>query len=386
MKDIPSHLEQLKQQGLLRRTKTIEQRDGVYVVIHQKRLLSFCSNDYLGLADHPKITEALIDAAKTYGVGSGSAHLITGHSYAHQALEESLAEFTQRPRALLFSTGYMANLGIINGLTDRHDWIFQDKLNHASLLDGAQLSHAQLKRYPHLDYQRLEKNLTETKDNALVVTDSVFSMDGDIAPLREIANSCNTHQAMMMVDDAHGFGILGKQGRGALNAASLSHEDTPIYMATLGKAIGTFGAFVAGSNDLIELLMQQARSYIYTTATPPALAAATITALSLVKAADHRRDHLNQLIKTFRKEASLLGFQLLDSTTAIQPIIAQSSEQAVNWSQQLYDQGILISAIRPPTVPKKSPRLRITFSANHTFSHLNQLLDSMQQLDQHATT
>jgi len=342
-------------------------------------LLSFCSNDYLGLAAHPEVIAALQHGAEQYGVGSGAAHLVIGHSSAHHALEEELADFTCRPRALLFSTGYMANIGVITALLGRGDTVFEDRLNHASLIDGGILSRARLKRYTHADASHLTDQLGGAQGEKLIVTDGVFSMDGDIAPLTDLANAASQHDAWLMVDDAHGLGVLGKQGGGSLPHLGLTQDDVPILMGTLGKAFGTFGAFVAGSEELIETLIQQARSYIYTTALPPAVAEATRASLRLVRKDEWRRERLQKLVQRFRSGAQQLGLPLMDSITPIQPLLAGSAEQALAWSQQLEAQGILVSAIRPPTVPEGSARLRITFSAIHQDEHIDRLLDALDK-------
>lgn len=340
------------------------------------RLLTFCSNDYLGLANHPQVVKALQRGADRWGVGSGSAHLVSGHSAAHQALEEELAEFTGRPRALLFSTGYMANLGVISALTGRGDTVFEDRLNHASLLDGALLARASLRRYPHADAAELAR-LMQTGTPRLIATDGVFSMDGDLPPLPALAQIARRSGAWLLVDDAHGLGVLGREGRGSLDQFGLDATQVPILVGTLGKAFGTFGAFVAGSVALIETLIQRARPYIYTTATPPALAEATRVSLALARRDEWRRERLQELIGRFRSGAAQLGLPLADSPTPIQPLMAGSSERALSWSRSLESVGIQVIAIRPPTVPEGTARLRITLSAAHTDADLNRLLDAL---------
>lgn len=348
--------------------------------VNGKTMLTFCSNDYLGLANHPEVIKAFQQAANEYGVGSGAAHLVNGHSRMHQQLEEALAEFTHRARALLFSTGYMANLGLTNALAERQDTVYQDRLNHASLLDATLLSGAKLIRYPHNDTTQLSKRLdAQTSGQKLIVTDGVFSMDGDTAPVQTLAALAHSHDAWLIVDDAHGFGVLGSTGAGLLEAENLGQEDA-ILMGTLGKALGTAGAFVAGSVDLIEYLIQTARPYIYTTAQPPALAAATLTSLQLVQTEAWRREHLRDLIQIFRSSASQLGLKLMPSQTAIQPILIGENAQALAISQELEQRGILITAIRPPTVPAHTARLRITLSALHTQQQLEFLLDALNQV------
>ncbi len=380
MRSLRQALDRRREDGLYRRRRVLHGPQGAEVVVDGRRLLAFCSNDYLGLAAHPEVLRALHDGAERYGVGSGAAHLITGHSAAHHALEEELAEFTGRPRALLFSTGYMANLGVIASLCGRRDTVFEDRLNHASLLDAGLLSRARLKRYAHADVGALEDQLSEpASGERLIVTDGVFSMDGDIAPLPGLAAAAQRAAAWLMVDDAHGLGVVGA-GRGSLAHHGLTAEQVPILMGTLGKAFGCFGAFVAGADDLIETLIQSARSYLYTTAPPPALAEATRTSLRLVQQQDWRRDRLAALVGRFRAGARQLGLPLMNSLTPIQPILAGSAERAVAWSEALEARGILVSAIRPPTVPEGSARLRITLSAAHQEMHVDRLLDALSGL------
>ena len=348
-------------------------------------MLAFCGNDYLGLANHPELVAALKRGADRWGVGSGAAHLVNGHSAAHHALEEELAEFTGRPRALLFSTGYMANLGVITALAGRGDRVFEDRLNHASLLDGALLARASLRRYAHADAAGLAR-LAGADRPGLIATDGVFSMDGDLAPLPALARVARRSGSWLLVDDAHGLGVLGREGRGSLDHFGLGLEQVPILMGTLGKAFGTFGAFVAGADDLIETLIQRARSYIYTTATPPALAEATRASLALARREEWRREHLRALIDRLRTGAAQLGLPLADSPTPIQPLMAGSTARALAWSRALESAGILVTAIRPPTVPEGTARLRITVSASHTEGDLDRLLDSLADLPERGAT
>jgi 8-amino-7-oxononanoate synthase len=381
MKPLKPELERRRNAHLYRRRRVSSALPGVEQCIDGESMLLFCSNDYLGLATHPEVVAAMAQGAQRYGAGSGSAHLVCGHSEAHHQLEIELAEFVGRPRALLFSTGYMANLGAVTALLGRGDSVYQDRLNHASLIDAALLSRARLKRYPHGDSQALGRLLAaHGEGEALVVSDGVFSMDGDLAPLPEIAEHCRRHDAWLMVDDAHGFGVLGEHGGGTLELQTLGGSDVPVLVCTLGKALGTFGAFVAGSDALIETLIQSARSYVYTTALPPAVAAATRVSLRLVREESWRRERLTQLVERFREEAAALGLPLLESTTPIQPIVAGSAERALDWSRRLQQQGILVSAIRPPTVPDGSARLRITLSAAHSDEHLERLLRALSTL------
>jgi 8-amino-7-oxononanoate synthase len=373
-------LERLRTAGLYRRRRLQDRPQQPEAIVDGRPLLSFCSNDYLGLANHPEVIAALRRGAERWGVGSGAAHLVTGHSAAHHALEETLADFTGRPRALLFSTGYMANLGLISALTGRGDTVWQDRLNHASLLDGALLSRATLRRYPHADAAELDR-LLGTRDTRMIASDGVFSMDGDLAPLPALALIARRAGAWLLVDDAHGLGVLGREGRGTLDHFGLGAEDVPILMGTLGKAFGTFGAFVAGSDTLIETLIQRARSYIFTTATPPAVAEATRTSLALARREDWRREHLQALIARFRAGANQLGLPLSESPTPIQPLIAGSSHQALAWAGELETRGILVGAIRPPTVPEGSARLRVCLSAAHTETMVDRLLDALAALN-----
>lgn len=382
---LSSALHQRCEEDLYRSRRIAESAQQPEMRIDGRSLLAFCSNDYLGLANHPDVVRAMQQGVADYGAGSGAAHLITGHTVVHHALEEELAEFTGRPRALLFSTGYMANLGVVSALLGRGDRIYEDRLNHASLLDAGLLSRARMVRYPHADVGALDRRLAEGgSSRRLIVTDGVFSMDGDLAPLPELARLAQVHDAWLMVDDAHGLGVLGAEGRGCLDHFGLAMAQAPILMGTLGKAFGTFGAFVAGSEAFIETLIQQARSYVYTTAPPPAVAAATRVSLRIARQESWRRERLRQLVTRFREGAEALGLPLMDSPTPIQPILAGSAEQALAWSRQLEAQGILVSAIRPPTVPAGSARLRVTFSANHTDRHLERLLAALATLDREA--
>ena len=361
-----------------RTRRVLEGPQGADVIVDGQRYVSFCSNDYLGLANHPAIVSAFQSAAERYGVGSGAAHLICGHGTAHHALEEELAAFTGRPRLLLFSTGYMANLGIIATLAQHGDGVFEDRLNHASLIDGALLSRGQLHRYPHNDLTSLARALSNTEyRRKLIVSDGVFSMDGDLAPLPDLAALAQQHNAWLMVDDAHGFGVLGQNGGGTVEHYALSIDEVPILMGTLGKAFGSFGAFVAGSEELIETLIQQARSYIYTTALPPAIAEASRASLGVMQNEPWRREHLRALIARFRAGAQQLGLALMPSPTPIQPIILGTDEKAMAISTALQQRGILIPAIRPPSVPDGSARLRVSLSAAHTESHIDHLLETL---------
>ena len=374
--DLDRELERLAAEGLYRRRRVVEPARGALQRVDGREVVGFCSNDYLGLADHPEVVKAFRRGAERYGVGSGASHLITGHTPAHHALEEELAAFTGRPRALLFSTGYMANLGVISALTGRGDTVVEDRLNHASLIDAAALAAARLRRYRHNDVAGAVARLAEGA--ALIAVDGVFSMDGDLAPLPELAAAAKVADAWLMVDDAHGLGVLGARGGGTLEHYGLGLEEVPILMGTLGKGFGTFGAFIAGEEALIEYLIQRARGYIYTTAMPAAVAEATRAALRLVEREGWRRDHLRTLIARFRRGAARLGARLMDSTTPIQPLFVGDPGAATRLSDRLLERGILVTAIRPPTVPKGTARLRVTLSAAHTEGDVDRLLDALE--------
>lgn len=375
---LSDQLAQRRADHLYRSRQVLQSAQGAEVNIEGRPLLNFCSNDYLGLANHPKLIDAFTQAANEYGVGSGAAHLITGHSQHHHALEEELAEFTNQPRALLFSTGYMANLGVVSALAGQGDAVFEDKLNHASLLDAGLLSRARLQRFAHLDCDELQRKLSTSKaKQKLILSDGIFSMDGDMADVTGLAKTANGHNAWLMIDDAHGLGVLGKNGGGVLEETNLGVSEVPILMGTFGKAFGTFGAFVAGEEVLIETLLQKARSYIYTTALPPAVAAATREALTLIQTETWRREQLQDLIKQFRTGAQQLGLPLMASRSAIQPLMVGDTQRAVTLSEKLKAAGVLISAIRPPTVPQDTARLRITLSASHQREHVERLLDAL---------
>jgi len=379
--NLKAFLKEKQAQHLYRSPFLSESAQQPQMKINGKDTLTFCSNDYLGLANHPDIRKAFKQAADKYGVGSGAAHLINGHSIEHQKLEEELAEFTGRERALLFSTGYMANIGIVNALMGRGDKIFADRLNHASLIDASLLSKAKMQRYMHNDIAHLEKLYNKnSSENTLILSDGVFSMDGDTAPVAQLATIAQQHKAWLMVDDAHGIGVLGKSGAGLLEQQNLSQQQVPILMATLGKSFGTAGAFIAGSDDLIEYLIQTARTYIFTTAMPPAIAAASRVSLKLVQKEGWRREKLQSLILQFKQGANELGLELMPSNTAIQPILIGSTKKALDISNKLRSYGILVTAIRPPTVPEGTARLRVTFSAQHDENDINSLLDKLQAI------
>jgi len=367
--------------GLLRRRRILESPQGARVRVDGEDVLSFCSNDYLGLANHPALIQAVCRGAQQFGVGAGASHLVTGHSAAHHELEQALAGFTGLPAALLFSTGYMANLGIITALLGRNDTVFADRLNHASLNDAALLSRARMVRYPHCDLAALERQLaTSTARRKLVVSDAVFSMDGDIAPVAELLALCEQHDAWLLLDDAHGFGVLGDKGQGALSHFGVQSPRI-IYMATLGKAAGVFGAFVAGEPELIAWLVQSARSYIYTTATPPLLAAALLESVRLIESEGWRRERLVELVKALRTGLKSKRWRLMPSETPIQPLLIGSSQDAVRVSEGLHQRGILVPAIRPPTVPEGTARLRISLSAAHSVADVESLITALHDMD-----
>lgn len=377
--DLAARLAERRAADLYRQRPLLESPQGPEVVVDGQRLLAFCSNDYLGLANHPEVIAAWQAGAERWGVGGGASHLVVGHSTPHHQVEEALAELTGRPRALLFSTGYMANLGAITALVGQGDTVLQDRLNHASLLDGGLLSGARFNRYLHNDPASLASRLDKAVGNTLVVTDGVFSMDGDLANLPALANVARARGAWLMVDDAHGLGTLGAQGGGIVEHFGLGVDDVPVLIGTLGKACGTAGAFVAGSEALIEALVQFARPYIYTTSQPPALACATLKSLELLRRETWRREHLAALIRQFREGAQQLGLQLMDSPTPIQPIVIGDSAQALRLSRLLRERGLLVTAIRPPTVPAGSARLRVTLSAAHSEAQVQLLLNALAE-------
>jgi len=385
MDELDAELERRREAHLYRSRRVVDGPQGPTIEIDGRRYLSFCSNDYLGLANHPKVVEALQAGAARWGAGSGAAHLVTGHSTPHHALEEDLADFTGRPRALLFSTGYMANLGVVSALLGAGDAVFEDRLNHASLLDAGLLSRARLARFEHASPGALEARMTGSRARRrLVATDGVFSMDGDLAPLPGLAGVAARAGAWLMVDDAHGLGVMGPGGRGTLEHFGLGLGEVPILVGTLGKAFGTFGAFVAGEEALIETLIQSARSYVYTTALPPAVAEATRASLRLVRDEPWRRERLHALIARLRAGLAGLdlaahGLSLMDSPSPIQPLVVGSAERALALSDALAGRGILVSAIRPPTVPEGTARLRITLSAAHDEAQVDRLLQALAE-------
>ena len=377
--DLATRLAERRAANLYRQRPLLESPQGPLVQVDGRQLLAFCSNDYLGLANHPQVIEAWRAGAQKWGVGGGASHLVIGHSTPHHQLEEALAEFTGRPRALLFSTGYMANLGAVTALVGQGDSVLEDRLNHASLLDAGLLSGARFSRYLHNDAVSLANRLRKVTGTTLIVTDGVFSMDGDLADLPALCAEARRANAWVMVDDAHGFGPLGATGGGIVEHFGLGVDDVQVLVGTLGKAFGTAGAFVAGSEELIETLVQFARPYIYTTSQPPALACATLKSLELLRSEHWRREHLDALIKRFREGAQAIGLELMDSATPIQPILIGDSGRAMQLSQMLRERGLLVTAIRPPTVPAGSARLRVTLSAAHSLEQLESLLEALAE-------
>lgn len=382
---LQSALLDLSAQDLRRVRRVLDGPQGARVTLDGKAYLSFASNDYLGLAGHPVIAEAARNAAASFGVGAGAAHLLTGHHRLHHDLEAELAEFVGLPAALLFSTGYMASLGVLPALLDRHGEVFEDRLNHASLVDAALLSRARLTRYPHADLAALEQRLAaSTASVKLIASDTVFSMDGDLAPVAELLALAARHDAWLYLDDAHGFGVLGERGQGALALLNGKLDARLIYLATLGKAAGVAGAFVAGTADLIEWLVNKARTYVYTTAQPPMLAAAVSASLRLIADDGWRRKHLEQLVMHLRAGLEGLPWSLMASDTPIQPLLVGGNAAALRLAEGLREQGILIPAIRPPTVPAGQARLRISLSAAHEPRDVDALITALHKLASHG--
>jgi 8-amino-7-oxononanoate synthase len=379
--ELQGELDALQRDGLKRTRRTLELPCGPQAQVDGQPLISFCSNDYLGLANDPALVDAACAGARVWGVGSGASHLVSGHLGAHAVLEQKLAEFTGFARALLFSTGYLANLGIVPALVGRNDAVFADRLNHASLIDAVQLSRADSQRYPHADLATLERLLaTSTARRKLILTDAVFSMDGDLAPLPGLLALAERFDAWLVVDDAHGFGVLGRQGRGTLAHFNLPAAERLVYMGTLGKAAGAAGAFVAGSATVIEWLQQRARSYIFTTASSPIIACALASSLDLIAAGDARRQHLWQLVAQLRDGLAATRWRLLPSPTAIQPVIIGDNHDTLRIAGALYARGLWVPAIRPPTVPKGTARLRVSLTAAHSEAQLARLVDALREL------
>ncbi|MBM3351384.1 MAG: 8-amino-7-oxononanoate synthase [Betaproteobacteria bacterium] len=378
---LQQELDQRSRDGLLRQRRLLDSPQAEHIVANQKPYLSFCSNDYLGLANHPKLISTMQQAAGASGVGSGASGLVTGHHRYHDDLEKQLAAFVGLPAALLFSTGYMANIGVLGALLGREDAIFADKLNHACLNDGGYYSLAEFHRYAHNDVATLEKLLqASTAKHKLIAADAVFSMDGDIAPIPDYLALCERYDAYLYIDDAHGFGVLGEHGRGSLSHFKLKSPRI-IMMATLGKAAGVAGAFVAGEQVVIDYLIQKAKSYVYSTPAPPALSATLSESVRLIEQGDDLRQHLFQLIAYLRDNLKLSRWRLMPSDTAIQPLMVGDNKQALLLSEYLQTHGILVPAIRPPTVPVGTARLRISLSAAHRLDDVKQLTSALHQAE-----
>jgi 8-amino-7-oxononanoate synthase len=379
--DFGTQLEALDRAHLRRRRRVVEPLDGPHVRVDGRPMLAFCSNDYLGLAQHPALAEAARDTATRCGVGAGASPLVSGHSASNDALERELAAFVGLPRALYFYAGYAANIGIVPALVGRGDALFSDALNHACLIDGARLSRADIHRYPHADLDALAQALAASgARRKLIVTDAVFSMDGDVADLGALLALAERHDALLLLDDAHGFGVRGPQGRGSLAAEGLTGSTASrrvLYMATLGKAAGVAAAFVAGDGDLVEWLLQKTRSYIFATAAPALLAEALRASLRLIERDDARRAHLQRLIQRLRTGLSACRWRLAPSTTPIQPLIVGANDEALALMDALAGRGLWVPAIRPPTVPDGTARLRIALSAAHRLEHIDQLVDAV---------
>ncbi len=378
---LQNELTTLEQKGLKRSLRVVDGSQGSRIIVDGHKVLNFCSNNYLGLADDPRLKQAAIKAIEEEGVGSGASRLVCGNMTAHQQLEKRLAEFKQTENCLVFSTGYMANVGIISSLFDRGDIIFSDRLNHASIIDGIRLSQAECKRYPHCDMQVLEKMI---KANAgfkrrCIITDSVFSMDGDIAPLDRIVELAKKYNCLVMIDEAHGFGVLGKSGKGAAEHFGVN-ADIDIQMGTLSKAAGSFGAYCCGSNELISFLINKARSFIYTTALPPSVAAASLQAVEIIASDQDLRQRLWNNTNYLREELNKLGFNTFNSQTPIIPILTKDAALAVEFSKRLFENSIFISAIRPPTVPINTARLRLTVMVSHTKEDLDFVLKAFAEI------
>ncbi len=377
--ELAAELAEREARGLRRSRRLLESPQRARVTVDGRDYVAFCSNDYLGLAADPRLAAAARAGIDRYGVGGGASHLILGHGTAHHELEEALARFVRQPGALLFSNGYMANMGVVSALVGRGDAVFADRLNHASLNDAALVSRATFKRYAHNDFDALERLLTATPARRrLVVTDAVFSMDGDIAPVATLLELCERYDAYLFIDDAHGFGVLGDAGSGTLAHFNIA-SDRIIYMATLGKAAGVAGAFVAGSDALIETLIQNARTYIYTTATPPMLAHALLTSLQIIAQEGWRRERLRALIAQLREGLAASPWELLPSATPIQPLLVGGNDEALALSARLAAAGLLVPAIRPPTVPQGTARLRVSLSADHQAEDVARLVAALVQ-------
>jgi 8-amino-7-oxononanoate synthase len=378
---IDERLAALDAASLRRTRRVVEAKNGPRLQVDGHSLLSFASNDYLGLTQHPALIAAAQEAAARYGVGSTASPLVCGHEAPHEALEAELAAFVGRARALYFGAGYLANVGLVPALVGRGDAVFSDALNHACLIDGVRLSRAEAHVYPHVDLGALAAQLAGSSARCkLVVTDAVFSMDGNIAPLAELLALCERHDALLMVDDAHGFGVLGPGGRGSAALAGIAASPRLVYMATLGKALGCAGAFVAGEASTVEWILQRARTYIFATAVPAMVAAAVSAGLKVVADEPWRQQHLQRLIAQLRAGMADLPWRLLESDTAIQPVIVGDNTRALRLADALRERGLWVPAIRPPTVPEGTARLRISLSAAHSEADVAKLLDALATL------
>ena len=374
-------LDKRKEDGLLRQRRLLDSPQAEHIVANSQSYLSFCSNDYLGLANHPKLIAAMQQAAGNSGVGSGASNLITGHHRYHNDLEKQLARFVGLPSALLFSTGYMANIGVLGALVGRGDAIFADKLNHACLNDGGYYSLAEFNRFAHNDIVALESLLKgSSAKHKLIAVDAVFSMDGDIGPLAEYLALCEKYDAYLYVDDAHGFGVLGEHGEGSLNHLKLKSPRI-IMMATLGKAAGVAGAFVAGEQVVIDYLIQTAKSYVYSTPAPPALSATLTASVQLIEQGDDLRSHLYSLIDYLKNNLNCKKWTLMPSQTSVQPLLVGNNQDALALCEFLQLRGILVPAIRPPTVPAGTARLRISLSASHSLDDVKKLITAIHQAE-----
>jgi len=379
--DIEQRLQERERQNRYRQRRVVESPQGRTLQIDGRQLLNFCGNDYLGLAGDARVRTAFKQGIDDWGAGSGAAHLVCGHSKPHHELEEAIAEFTGRPRCLLFSSGYAANLGVINGLLSVDDHVFEDRLNHASLLDGGWISRAEFQWFDHCDIDDLSAKLAVHAKNdgrKLIVSDGTFSMDGDLCLLNDLVRLGHQHGAWIMIDDAHGFGVHGTEGRGIVNREQFSVDDVQILVGTLGKAFGTHGAFVAGSEEMIETLIQKARTYVFSTALPPSCAVATLTSLEILRSEEWRRDRLRDHVQQFRQGAKQIGLSVMPSESPIQPVLVGTEQAALSISAQLEELGILVTPIRPPTVPIGSSRLRITLTAGHCEEDVDHLLGALE--------
>ncbi len=371
----------LEQKGLKRSLKTVSGKQSRRIVVDGKDVLNFCSNNYLGLADDDRLSKAACEVLESQGFGSGASRLVCGNLDRHQKLEIAIADFKESESCLLFSTGYMANVGIISSICSRDDIIFSDRLNHASIVDGIVLSRATCKRYPHRDMDKLEQMLAQAQGykKRMIVTDSVFSMDGDIAPLDKIVELARKHDCLVMIDEAHSFGVLGKKGKGL--AEHFGVEDKiDIQMGTLSKAAGSFGAYCCASKLTIEFFINKARSFIYTTAMPPSVAAASIKAIEIIRDEPNRREKVLESADYLRESLKCLGFDIMNSVTPIVPVVVKEDSVALEFSKKLFDEGIFIQSIRPPTVPVGTARLRVTVMATHTRQDINFVIDAFKRI------